>query len=273
MKFDRSRLARLQGVQRDALAGGVRAREIDPQVVAHHKADIGRGDPLAGAHGDTHGGPLAGNQFSQLAAPAVEDGDRRHFRTAGSEAAVNVRNGIRRLRPADARLDCRRASLRDNRRGARLLVPRGHVGQVPADHDARLALLDYAAPVEPQHARAQSLHICHGVRDEQDRHALAAQLVDLSHAALAEVVVPDSQRLVDQQHLRFDMDRHRKREPNQHSAGVGLDRLVDEVADLGKLLDLRAALAEFPPRQPEQGRAQPSILASGEFGMEAGAQL
>ena len=99
--------------------------------------------------------------------------------------------------------------------------------------------------VEPQRAVADGLHVAGGVRDEQDGDAARAQLVHLAHAALAEVDVADRQRFVHQQDLGIDVDRHGERQAHHHAARIGLDRLIDEVADFGEVLDVGGSAASI----------------------------
>ena len=85
-----------------------------------------------------------------------------------------------------------------------------------------------------------------GVRDEQDGDAARAQFVHLAHAALAEVDVADRQRFIHQQDLGVHVDGHGEGQPHHHAAGIGLHRLVDELADLGERFDVRVALVDLP---------------------------
>ncbi len=65
---------------------------------------------------------------------------------------------------------------------------------------------------------------------------------DLLHAAVAlglEKDIPDRERLINDQDLRLDVDRKRKCQTHEHTARVRLDRLIDEIANLGKIENLR----------------------------------
>ena len=64
-----------------------------------------------------------------------------------------------------------------------------------------------------------------------------AQLVNFAHAALAEVDVADRESFIDQENFRIQMDGDGESEANDHAARIGLDRLVDEIADLGEGFD------------------------------------
>ena len=93
----------------------------------------------------------------------------------------------------------------------------GHPGEVFADHRGRVADLDDTPLVEPQGFGPDGFDIGHAVGHENDRCLLAAELVDLPHTALAEIVVADRKDFVDQQDFRVDVNRHGESQPHQHS--------------------------------------------------------
>ena len=82
------------------------------------------------------------------------------------------------------------------------------------------------------------------MRHEQDRLAAAPELGELVEALVREAFVADGQHLVDEQHVRIDVNRHGEAEPHVHAGRVGLHRRVDELPQLGELDDLVEALAE-----------------------------
>ena len=92
-------------------------------------------------------------------------------------------------------------------------------------------------------------------------------------ALVDEIIVPDGEGLVDDEHLRVDADRDGKGEPHDHAARVGSDGLVDEVADVGEVGDLVEPGADFPLGQPEDRAVEENILHAREVGIEARAQL
>ncbi len=69
------------------------------------------------------------------------------------------------------------------------------------------------------------------------------------------------------------MDSDRKGQAHRHAAGVGLYRLINEVADFGKRGDVGIAALDLFPAEPENGRVQIDIFASCEFGIESGAEF
>ena len=83
------------------------------------------------------------------------------------------------------------------------------------------------------------------MRDEQDRLAAAAELRELVEALVREALVADREHFVDQQHVGIDVDRDGEAQPHVHAGRVGLDRRVDELAQLGEVDDLVEALLDL----------------------------
>ena len=147
------------------------------------------------------------------------------------------------------------------------------VDDVGGDDPLGVALAVIASPVEPQRLVAEVLDQVQRVRDQQDRLVAAAELGELVQALHGEALVADRQHFVDQQHVGIDVDRHREAEPHVHARRVGLDRRVDEVLQLGELDDLVEALLDLALRQAEHDAVDEDVLAAGDLGVEAGAEL
>ena len=71
----------------------------------------------------------------------------------------------------------------------------------------------------------------------------------------------------------IDVDGDGEAEAHVHPGRIGLDRRVDEVLELGELDDLVEAPRDFLLRQPEHDAVDEDVLAAGDLGMEAGAEL
>ncbi len=97
--------------------------------------------------------------------------------------------------------------------------------------------------------------------------------MDLAHASLAKIDISDSERFVYQQDLRIEMDRDRKRQAHNHTARIGLDGLIDEVADLGEVLDLADSLIHLFAGETQDGAVEVDILTAGELGIETRSEL
>ena len=106
------------------------------------------------------------------------------------------------------------------------------------------------------------------VAHQQDRGPATLQPRDPVQAAVGENLVPDRQDLVHHQHVRLHRDRHREPEPDVHARGVGLDGLVDELADAGELDDLRQTAQDLRPREPEHHAVDDRVVAPGDLGVK-----
>ena len=191
---------------------------------------------------------------------------------AVAEAVVDIGDGLDDLgrlhRPAAARL--RIGGGFEQQVGGILL---GHRGEVFGDHAVGFADIDHAAVIEPQDAVADGLDVADGMRDEEDGDAALAEFVDLAHAALAEVDVADGEGFIHQQDFGIDVDGDGEGQAHHHAAGVGLDRLIDEVADLGEGGDVFVALVDLARGEAQDRAVEIDVIAAAEFGVEAGAEF
>ena len=94
-----------------------------------------------------------------------------------------------------------------------------------------------------------------------------------AHALLGEERVAHRQRLVDDQDVGVDVGHHSECQADHHPARIGLDRLVDELADVGELDDAVVARVDLRRRQAQDRAVQIDVLAPGELRVEARAQL
>ena len=92
------------------------------------------------------------------------------------------------------------------------------------------------------------------MRDEQDRLAGLLELLDLGQALAGERLVADGQHLVDQQHVRVDVDGDGERELDVLAGGVVLDRVVDAGALLGEVDDRLVQAVELAAGQARAAR-------------------
>ena len=95
----------------------------------------------------------------------------------------------------------------------------------------------------------------------------------LLEALALERPVADREHLVEQQHVGVEVRRDREAEPHEHPRRVRAHRHVDEVLELRERDDLVEALADVRALQPEDRAVEVDVLAAGEVGMEAGAEL
>ena len=117
------------------------------------------------------------------------------------------------------------------------------------------------------------MHGAEVVRDEHERAPGVAELEHAVVAALAEALVADRQHLVAEQDVGLDADGDREAEPRVHAAGVRLDRVVGEAAELGELDDRVDARLELRARHPVERAREEDVLDGRVLGVEAGAEL
>ena len=129
-----------------------------------------------------------------------------------------------------------------------------------------------APAVEPEHAVAQARDRARVVAHEQQRPALL-EFAQEAHALLHEARVADGERLVDHEDFRVDVRHDGEREPHDHAGRVGLDRLLDEVADVGERADGVEPRFDLLLRQADDVAVEEDVLAPAELGAEARAQF
>ena len=112
----------------------------------------------------------------------------------------------------------------------------------------------------------------HVMADEEQR-LCGYELAQESHAFLREKSVSHRQGLVHDKDVRIHMGDDGKGQAHDHAAGIVAHRLVDEVADIRKVHDGVVAGGDLVIAQPQDGGIQEDVLAPGEFGIEAAAQL
>ena len=95
----------------------------------------------------------------------------------------------------------------------------------------------------------------------------------LPEAPALELGVADGEHLVDEQDLGLEVRSDRERKPDVHAARIALDRRVDELLDPGELDDGVEVARDLLALHPQDGAVQEDVLASGELGMKARADL
>ena len=145
--------------------------------------------------------------------------------------------------------------------------------EVLVDHLARRAQPAEHAVLEPSRGVAQVADGFERVRDDHDRLAGGAKVVELLQAPPLELGVADGEHLVDEQDVGVHVDRHGEAEPYVHARRVVLHRRVDEVLEPGEVDDLVEALVELLLGHAEDRAVEEDVLPSGQLGMEAGSEL
>ena len=120
---------------------------------------------------------------------------------------------------------------------------------------------------------AEALQRAHVVRDEDDRAAAVAQIVEDVEALLLEGGVADRQHLVDEQDVGIDLDRHRERQPDVHAGRVVLELEVLELLELGELDHALETPPRLLGREAEHDPVHHHVVAGGHVRVEADAEL
>src|SRR5882672_2959906 len=80
--------------------------------------------------------------------------------------------------------------------------------------------------------------------------------------------VANCQNFVEHKYLRFQMRRHRERQPHVHATAVALYRRVDELLDLRERHDLIEFAAYLGLRHAEDGAIEKHVLAAAQLRMK-----
>ncbi len=148
-----------------------------------------------------------------------------------------------------------------------------HQTDVAVDHVAGRAVRFNAAVQQQNGAVGKLLDQAQVMGDEQHGDFALTQLLELAHAAIGEHGIAHGQRLVDDEDLGVHVDGRGEGQPHVHAARIFLDRAGDEVADLGEGLDGRHGALDLGAGEPHNFAVEKDVLAPGEFGIEACAQL
>ncbi len=97
--------------------------------------------------------------------------------------------------------------------------------------------------------------------------------MNFAQAALAKINITYGQGFVHQQYFRIDVDGDCEGQPDHHAAGISLDRLVHEIADLGELGDIGELAVHLFGGKPKNSRVQIHIIAARKLRIETGAEL
>ncbi len=112
-----------------------------------------------------------------------------------------------------------------------------------------------------------------GVGHDDDGAPVAAELGELLSALVLEGGVAHGQDLVDKHDLGLGVDGHGEAQAHVHARGVVLHGLVDEVLHAGEVDDLVELGVDLPPGHAQDGAVEVDVVAPGELGVEAGADL
>ena len=104
----------------------------------------------------------------------------------------------------------------------------------------------------------------------------SSSLFDLLHFPVTfclEKYVSDGQGLIYDQDLRLHVNVECKRQADEHTAGVGLYRLIDKIADIRKIQNILQLFIHLFPGIPHHGAVHIDIFNSGVVHIKPGSKL
>ena len=127
--------------------------------------------------------------------------------------------------------------------------------------------------IQPDGIVAEAFDEAERVRHQQDGLAAAFEFRELVETLVGETLVADGQHFIDQEHVRIDVNRHRKPQAHVHARRVRLHGRVDEVLEFGKFNDLIEAGVDFTLGQAQHDAVDEDVLAAGDLGMKSRAEF
>ncbi len=109
--------------------------------------------------------------------------------------------------------------------------------------------------------------------NEKHRSPLANNISHFAQAFFLKGGISNRQDLVHNENLGLKMCRYRKSQAHLHSAGVTLDRRIDELFNLGKGDDFVEFASDLVLGHAQNGTVEEDVFAPGKFGVEAGADF
>ena len=109
--------------------------------------------------------------------------------------------------------------------------------------------------------------------DKQQGGAARQDFLDAGHGFGLKRGIAHRQRLVHDQDIGLHMYLHRKCQPHRHARAVGLDRLIDVIADVGKRDDVGQQGVDARAAQAQNRTIDVDVFTPGQVGVEARTQL
>ena len=144
---------------------------------------------------------------------------------------------------------------------------------VEVGHLSRIADADQLALVQQEAHAAKARHGGAIVGDEQDRLSRILECAEPAEALLLEPGVANGQRLVDDQHLRVDVESGGERNAHEHARRMRFHRLFEELADVGEGLDVRHPVHDLHSRETHDRAVEDDVFTGGQVRIESRAEL
>ncbi len=120
---------------------------------------------------------------------------------------------------------------------------------------------------------AKLVDLLGAVGDEDEGHALSAEISDLRVAFFLEGLVAHGEDLVGQEDVGLQVDGHGETQAHLHAGGVVFEGGVDEVLEFGELNDVLDALLGVAVAETVEAGVEEDVFVAAELGMEADAKL
>src|SRR6267378_5810260 len=185
-------------------------------------------------------------------------------RSASTSAAVPVRREMAAAGVATGPI----LRLEDGpRRGPALQLAIALPGGVRRPVERESPVVEHGGP------RAQLARGRQRVGHEHEGDSRGAEVLDAPLALLLEPLVAHGEHLVDDEDVRLDVLRDGESQARIHARGIVLHRQVDEVAQLAEVDDALELRLHLLAREAEQRAVQVDVVAAGQLGIEARAEL
>lgn len=140
-------------------------------------------------------------------------------------------------------------------------------------HFFRLADFDYFPVAQEHRAITIALDSADIMTHEDDCASHIPILGEFLQALALEIAVPHGEDFVHKEDVAVGVDRDAEGEADLHTATVIFEFLVDEAFEFGEAHDIVEFGVDLLLGEAEHGGIEVDIVAAGEFGVEADAQL
>ena len=135
----------------------------------------------------------------------------------------------------------------------RTSIPRDGIRQISVDDGRHIAHLFQFAMFKVYGHTAELTNHCHVMANKEDRSPLISGVFHLSQRFALKLGVTDSQDLVNNQNIRFEMSGDSEGKPNVHTRGVSFNRGFENGTDVSEINNLIEFRGDFGFAHSEYG--------------------
>lgn len=133
--------------------------------------------------------------------------------------------------------------------------------------------MDELALGEHDDAIADGVYDAEIVGDEDEGFSFASEIGDARAAFALELFIADTEYFIDEEDVGVCVYGYGEAEAYVHTAGIGHDGVVDEFGDAAEGDDFVEDFIDFAAADAEEAGVEVDIFATGEHGVESGAEL